>query len=259
MAAFQEVVPGLYRLALFPLDLVNVYLLDDVLVDAGGQMTVGRILDALGDRRIGGIALTHGHFNHQGGAHGICEALDIPLWCGAGDRKAVETGDLSLLHPDPAPAWVRVAGRLGGPPHPVARALRDGDTLGSFTVVETPGHTPGHLAFWREDDRALVLGDVLFHRNPLTLQHGLAEPYRFLVHDHARNRESLRRLMDLEPEVICFGHGEPIRKPHRVRTFLRALDDGGAARVKALKELPATARSPAANGATARSPATNGA
>jgi glyoxylase-like metal-dependent hydrolase (beta-lactamase superfamily II) len=245
MAAFEEIVPGLHRLALLPLDLINVYLLDDVLVDAGAPMSARRILDALDDRRIAAVALTHGHFDHQGGAHAVCEARGVPLWCGGGDREAVETGDLTLLYPQPAPAWIRVTGSLGGPAHPVARTLREGDDVGSFTVVETPGHTPGHLAFWREDDRALVLGDVLFHRNPLTFQPGLAEPYSFLVHDLARNRESLRRLIDLEPEVICFGHGEPIRKPHRVRRFLRALDDDGAARVKRLGELPATARSPA--------------
>lgn len=246
MAAFQEVVPGLSRLALLPLDLLNVYLLDDVLVDAGGPLSVSRILSALGDRRVSALALTHGHFDHQGGAHGICEARGIPLLCGAGDRKAVEEGDMTLLYQRPVPPWIRLAARLGGPPHPVARTLREGDRVGSFRVIETPGHTPGHVAFWREDDRALVLGDVLFHRNPLTLRRGLVEPYRFLVYDHARNREAVRRLVDLEPEIVCFGHGEPIREPHRIRSFVRALDDAERARLQGLDEMPATARSAAA-------------
>ncbi|MFW5952171.1 MAG: MBL fold metallo-hydrolase, partial [Gemmatimonadota bacterium] len=213
MAEFIEVVPGLHRLALAPWDLLNVYLLDDVLVDAGGRLSAGRILRALGGRRVAGLALTHAHPDHQGGSHAVCEALEIPLWCGRADRKAVETGDASLLYPDPGALLPRLARRVAGPAHPVDRALREGDVVGGFTVLETPGHTPGHLAFWRERDRALVLGDVLFHRSPLTLRKGIVEPYRFLVHDYALNRASLRRLAELEPELICFGHGPPLREP----------------------------------------------
>lgn len=242
MAAFVEVVPRLQRLTLLPLDLLNVYLLDDVLLDAGGPRTTRRLLAALEGHRVSALALTHAHFDHQGGADTVCQALDVPLWCGAGDRRAVESGDGRLLYRDPERAFARLAGWMAGPAHPVARTLREGDVVGGFTVVETPGHTPGHLAFWREDDRVLVLGDVLFHRNPLTLRHGLAEPYRCLVYDHARNRESLRRLVDLDPEVVCFGHGEPLHDPHRIRAFARAPARRAGAALRRLAELPATPR-----------------
>lgn len=89
--------------------------------------------------------------------------------------------------------------------------MGEGDAVGSFTVVEAPGHTPGHLALWREGDGALVLGDVLFHRNPVTLRAGLAEPFRSATADAARNRDSARKLAELGPSVICFGHGPPLR------------------------------------------------
>jgi glyoxylase-like metal-dependent hydrolase (beta-lactamase superfamily II) len=49
-----------------------------------------------------------------------------------------------------------------GPAHSVDRVLREGDEVGGFTVIEPPGHAPGHISFWRESDRTLVLGDVLF-------------------------------------------------------------------------------------------------
>ena len=42
-----------------------------------------------------------------------------------------------------------------GPPHPVSRRLGEGDEVGSFMVIETPGHTAGHISFWREADRML--------------------------------------------------------------------------------------------------------
>ncbi len=47
--------------------------------------------------------------------------------------------------------------------------------------IVAPGHTPGHLAFWRESDRALVLGDVLFNMNLMTLRPGLRRPFRAAV------------------------------------------------------------------------------
>ena len=101
---------------------------------------------------------------------------------------------------------------------PVARALHEGDDLGhGFVVLETPGHSDGHVAFWRESDRTLVAGDVLFNMNVLTTVPGLHEPPRILTRDPRRNRESARRLAALEPELVLFGHGPPLRDPARCR------------------------------------------
>ena len=73
-----------------------------------------------------------------------------------------------------------------GPPHPVARALSEGDEVAGFTVLETPGHTPGHLSFWRERDRTLIVGDVLVNMNPTTGITGLQEPLAFATPDPTR-------------------------------------------------------------------------
>lgn len=225
MAGFVEVAPDLQRLSLLPLDLINVYLLGDVLLDAGGHLARRRLLRALEERPITALVLTHAHFDHQGGSHAVCRERDIPLWCGEGDRAAVETGELSRLYPDRSSFIARLGDRLAGPGHPVERTLRDGDEVDGFVVVETPGHTPGHLAFWRERDRVLVLGDVLFHRNPLTLRPGLAEPYEFLVSDPVLARGAVRRLAGLEPRIVCFGHGPPLHDAGRLQDFVRSLAD----------------------------------
>jgi glyoxylase-like metal-dependent hydrolase (beta-lactamase superfamily II) len=135
----------------------------------------------------------------------------------------MESGDLGSILPDPRDWRVRLVSRFGGPPHPVARSLREGDVVGGFAVIEAPGHTPGHLAFWRERDGALVLGDALFHRNPVTLRRGLTEPFRFATIDPQANRESLRRLAALRPVVVCFGHGAPLRDTDRFSAFVAAL------------------------------------
>lgn len=219
----DHVAPGVLRLVLWPLDGLNAYLLGDVLVDAGGRAAAPRLLTALSGHRVTAHAITHAHIDHQGASHLVCEQLGIPLWCGEGDREAVETGDLTRILPDPDARFSRFMQRFAGPAHAVSRTLSERDEVGGFTVIHTPGHTPGHLAFWRESDRVLVLGDVLFHRNPMTLRKGLTEPFRFATHDPERNRESARKLAALEPSVVCFGHGEPLRDTQGFAAFVNTL------------------------------------
>ena len=221
----EQVAPELWRLALMPRDALNVYLAGNVLIDSGPRWARRRLLAALARRTLRAHALTHAHFDHQGSSHAVCEHFDIPLWCGAGDRDAVESGDLSRILPN-APAMVVRVGRrlaLAGPAHAVARVLAEGDVVGGFTVLEVPGHTPGSLAYWRERDRVLILGDVLFHRNPLTWRRGLAEPFVRATFDRAANRAAIRRLAALEPALVCFGHGPPLRDPEGLGPFAAAL------------------------------------
>ena len=55
-----------------------------------------------------------------------------------------------------------------GPGHKVDRALKEGDEVGGFKVLDVPGHSAGHVAFWRESDGVLILGDVLTNMDQLT-------------------------------------------------------------------------------------------
>jgi glyoxylase-like metal-dependent hydrolase (beta-lactamase superfamily II) len=103
----------------------------------------------------------------------------------------------------------------------VDRILREGDEVGGFLVLETPGHSAGHLAFWRASDRALVLGDVLNNMNLFTTWPGLREPPARYTPDPSLNRASARRLAELKPALVCFGHGPPLRDPS---AFVRFVD-----------------------------------
>jgi glyoxylase-like metal-dependent hydrolase (beta-lactamase superfamily II) len=80
-------------------------------------------------------------------------------------------------------------------------------------VLSTPGHSPGHISFWRESDQTLICGDVMWGYNPFTMTGGPREPYTPLSPDPKLNRESARRLAALRPELVCFGHGPPLRNP----------------------------------------------
>jgi hydroxyacylglutathione hydrolase len=219
----KRLADDLYILEGFPPYAINVYLLGEVLVDSSTRFAARRILRRLRGRTVTLHALTHAHPDHQGSSHAICEALGIPLWCSEGDADAMETpGEIMRRMPR---NWL--SGAVGpiwtGPPHPVARRFREGDQVGTFTVIETPGHTVGHVCFWREADRVLVLGDVLSNLNIWNGRTMLCEPQQVFSVDSAQNRRSARRLVDLEPKLICFGHGPPLRDTSQFVDYVRSL------------------------------------
>ncbi len=200
----RDVADGVQQLKGTPPHAINVYLVGDVLVDAGTPGARRRILRQLAGHDVRTHLVTHAHPDHFGSSDAVCEALGLPLWTGAGDADAIETAT-------PAPAQGRVPALLAKlrtpPAHPVARRLREGDEVAGFVVLDVPGHSPGHLALWRESDRTLVCGDVFFNLP------SLRPPPRMLTFDPDLNRTSMRRLAELRPAVVLFGHGPPLRDP----------------------------------------------
>lgn len=216
----EKVAEGLYLLKGFPKYSINIYLMEDVLVDAGTAFSKNRILKELKGRQVTAHALTHGHPDHQGASKAVCKALSIPLWCGEKDAAAVTSGNIAELIPDNF--IIRLQLKFwASPGHPVDRILREGDEVAGFTVLDTPGHSPGHVAYWREADRVLIAGDVLFNAHPVTGQVGLRQPPEIFTVNPAQNRQSILKLAALEPNVVCFGHGPPLRD---TKTLLRFAD-----------------------------------
>jgi hydroxyacylglutathione hydrolase len=221
----KRLADGLFQLRGFPPNAVNIYLMDGILIDAGTRFDHRRILRQLKGQTVTAHALTHAHPDHQGSSHAICEALGLPLWCGEADAEAVE--DPTLIVSRLPRHWLnRVVGSLvSGPGHLVARRLHEGDEVGGFRVVETPGHSVGHVSYWRESDRTLVLGDVLANMKFATGLPGLRPPPKLFTPDPARNRESARAVARLEPALICFGHGPPLRDTGKFVRFIQALKE----------------------------------
>ena len=219
----RELAPGVWQLqGGFP-NVLNVYLLGDVLIDAGAKRSGRRILRELKGRKLSAHALTHAHPDHQGASKLVCETFGAPFWVSEGDAPAAEDARL-IKERQPGHRMNRINWRLmAGPSHPVDRKLREGDEVAGFQVLEVPGHSAGHLAFWRESDRVLVLGDVLNNMNLKTGVPGLHEPPEMYTPDPARNRESARRLGPLEPALALFGHGPPLRDTKKFVEFASGL------------------------------------
>jgi hydroxyacylglutathione hydrolase len=215
----------LYLLRGFPPHAINVYLMGDVLLDAGTRHASKRILKQLRGHTIAAHALTHAHPDHQGSSHLICEMLGIPLWCGRADADAAE--DPALMMERLPKHWLthRIAAHWTGPAHPIARHLVENDEVGGFTILDTPGHTAGHVAFWRASDRVLIVGDVLRNLSLYTGLPSFGEPPSIFTADPAQNRRSARKLAALEPALVCFGHGPPLRDTSKFVNFLTSLPE----------------------------------
>ena len=219
----KQLADGVHQLRGFPPNAMNVYLVGDVLVDAATRHAARRIFAELAGRALSAHVITHAHPDHQGSSHAVCERFGVPLWCGEADRPAMETGRIAERQPS-HPINNLSERAFAGPGHPVARGLREGDAVADFAVLDTPGHSAGHIALWRERGRVLILGDVLFGCHPLTGLTGLHEPPGFFTPDPARNRESARTLASLEPELVLFGHGPPLRDARAFGRFVASLD-----------------------------------
>lgn len=221
----KQIADDIFILEGLPPYAINVFLLGEVLVDAATRFAARRILRRLRGRKVTLHALTHAHPDHQGASRAICQALNVPLWCGEADADAMEQhGEIMRRMPR---HWL--SGTVGpiwtGPPHPVSRRLREGDQVGTFRVIETPGHTAGHISFWREDDGVLVLGDVVSNIDFWKGRTMLGEPQRIFSVDPALNRRSARRLAELEPRLVLFGHGPPMRDTRRFVEYVKRLPD----------------------------------
>ena len=221
----KELADGVWQLggALpFP-NAINTYLVGDVLIDAGAKFDGRKIVRQLEGRDLTAHALTHAHFDHQGSSKRICETFAVPYWVPELDVPAAEDPRV-IRERQPDKLINRINFRLyGGPGHPVDRALREGDAVGGFTVLDTPGHSLGHASYRREADRVLICGDVLTNMDTTTGLPGLHEPKGYFTPDPATNRRSAKRLAELEPALVLFGHGAPLRDTARFVEFCSGL------------------------------------
>lgn len=210
----RQIAPDVFHLPLAPRNGINAYLVGNVLVDTGIRQSAGTLKKICQEREVKAIALTHAHGDHAGSAKRLKDDLDLPVWVSAKDREAAEQGKAVKKNPFNTRGVSTVAGLLGDfPKVTVDRTLTEGDELtAGFTVIDTPGHSPGHVSFWRASDRVLLCGDVFFNMHLLTTVPGLRQPPGPFTYEPKLNRDSERRIAELRPGVAGFGHGPVLTK-----------------------------------------------
>lgn len=207
----NQVAPGVERLFGMPPNAINVYLADDVLIDAATKLASRRILRQILDRPVSMVALTHVHPDHQGAAKAVCEARGIPLGCHVADIDAME-GRVPIPSSQPDHPLNRlISWGFEGPPYQVRRPFEDGDQVGSFRVIHAPGHSPSEVIFFRDSDRVAICGDVINTMDLRTALPRVQEPPQAFSFDPMANRDSIRKLLELQPSVVLPGHGPPLR------------------------------------------------
>ena len=205
----EELVSGCWW---FDLGGVNAYLVADgdelVLVDAGTPWDADDVRAAVAatghsPADIDRVLVTHYDVDHVGGLSKL--GLDAPVYVGSGDA-AVLGGEAEPPLSNRKGLFQRVAGLFVDHLASV-EPVEDGDTVGSFTVYETPGHTPGHVAYVSRDRGIAFLGDLVRESNG-DLE---ASPWA-LSYDTGDVRESIRHLLvdGVAFDVACVGHGRPL-------------------------------------------------
>ena len=229
----QEVIPDIYCLTI---QIVNVCFIGNptkdngwTLVDAGMPRSAKAIIKEAEQRfgphaRPDAILLTHGHFDHVGAIIELIEHWDVPVYAHPLEIPFL-TGEQDYPKPDST-----VGGGLVARMSPMFP--NDGISLGSYIKplpedgsvpnlpdwqwLHTPGHSPGHVSFFRNSDRTLITGDAFVTVKQESLykvliqEKELSGPPKYLTTDWDEAWASVKLLEALRPEIAVTGHGIPI-------------------------------------------------
>ena len=192
-----------------------------VLVDTGAKGSVGVIgagLKALGSSldKVRVVVLTHYHPDHVGGLGRLVETTSAKVAV-----HRLEAGIVSGKEPAPSPHRNPVIAAIArlflapfkGTPVKVDYLLEDGDRLPvaeEVRVVHTPGHTAGSICLHLAARKVLIVGDALRY-----LFRRLGPPASSVTENPRQAAESLRKLLPLDFDVICFGHHPPLQEDAR--------------------------------------------
>jgi hydroxyacylglutathione hydrolase len=216
---------------------MNVYFVEDgdgvVQFDGGSKAMVKAARAAAAE--LGGIervVLGHAHADHRGTA----SSMGAPVLCHPDEVADAESDasiapymDLSQLPVAPV-RWIYpfLLRRWDGGAVKIDGTVSEGDEVAGFRVIEFPGHAPGLIGLWRERDRVALVSDTIYLVDSARLKplpEGEASvPHPAWAWDHARAKDSVRKLAALEPAVVGAGHAEPLRGENLRETLERAAE-----------------------------------
>jgi glyoxylase-like metal-dependent hydrolase (beta-lactamase superfamily II) len=196
----------------------NPYLMVDsdglTLIDTGIPGSANKILRYIkrvgySNRDLNRILLTHADYDHAGSLAALKKATGARVYASIFEARAVARGqfprslktDNILLKP--VFALAEYLGRIS-PAH-VDENLYDGQVLPvlhGLYVVDTNGHTPGHMSFFIPSVGILFTGDsILSRKDHLAGSHGA------VTWDQDEADAAVRKQLALRAQIICSGHG----------------------------------------------------
>jgi glyoxylase-like metal-dependent hydrolase (beta-lactamase superfamily II) len=232
--AVEEMTPGVARLRTL---IANIYLVGSpggpwALVDTGTPGNAARIRDAARQRfgrdaRPEAILLTHGHRDHAGSALELARYWDVPIYAHRLERPYL-TGKSAYPPKDPMAggAFSLMSRFFPSATVDLGERLRDlpedgpegGEApgLAGWRWYFTPGHAPGHVAFFERSESVLLAGDACTTMDLdsamgiVAQEPRISRPPAPFTYDWEKARRSVELLAGLRPMTIGAGHGEPM-------------------------------------------------
>jgi glyoxylase-like metal-dependent hydrolase (beta-lactamase superfamily II) len=225
----------------------NVYFVQSksswVLIDAASA-NCGRLIRSTAEALFGAntqadsILLTHDHPDHAGSALELARLWGCPVYMHPDELPLAIAEELSVMerYANPLDRWI-ILPLLHAMPRQrvksmllkqslkdVARALDPGDAvpnLPGWKWIPSPGHTPGHIAFFRTGDGTLITGDAVITADLnsfsgilswclRTQKQTISGPPLYSTRNKREAKESVTALAALDPRVLASGHGVPM-------------------------------------------------
>ncbi len=178
----------------------------------GSAKAILRAAEELG-APIRRMLLTHAHVDHVGSVDALHALLpDVPVMISARDARFL-TGDMRL---DPDEAQTPLRGGYPRVSTTPTHLLAAGERIGSLEVLATPGHTPGHVAFYDHRDGTLLAGDAYSTKAGISTGgvFRLLFPFPALATWHKPTAiRSAEALLRLQPSRLAVGHGAVLEQP----------------------------------------------